>query len=91
MKTIAFALIALSASAAAHADGFVCQTVAGDLNIKAYNNTDATSGTRNAAVMVLSDPSVSGGHGSSADGCGDAIMGPTLVTRRVEADPASWH
>lgn len=57
-----FAIIAaLSLSAIAHADGFVCQTEGEDLIIKAYNHTDAADGTRNAAVMVLSDPSINSG------------------------------
>jgi long-subunit fatty acid transport protein len=58
MKKLVIALAALSASSFAHADGFVCKTVEGDLTIKAYNNTQAEEGTRNAAVMVLSDPSI---------------------------------
>jgi hypothetical protein len=61
MKNLALALVALSVSAVAHADGFVCQTHEGDLTIKAYNNTQAENGTRNAAVLVLSDPSVGAG------------------------------
>jgi hypothetical protein len=52
---------ALSLTAVAHADGFVCRTEGEDLVIKAYNHTDAADGTRNASVMVLSDPSISSG------------------------------
>lgn len=46
----------------AKADGFVCRTPDNELNVKVYNHTDAEVGTRVAAVMVLSDPSVSGGR-----------------------------
>jgi hypothetical protein len=60
-KTIA-SMMVLFASAAAHADGFVCQTVEGDLNVKAYNNTQPEAGTRNAAVLVLSDPAINSGR-----------------------------
>ena len=65
MKKIAIAAVSvmvLAASGAARADGFVCQTVEGDLNVKVFNKTRASEGTRNAAVMVLSDPAVSGGR-----------------------------
>ena len=56
-------MVALFASAnAAQADGFKCQTLDGDLSIKAYNHTDASEGTRTGAVMVLSDPAVSSGR-----------------------------
>ena len=61
MKKLVFVLIALSLSSVSHADGFVCQTEAGDLTIKAYNNTQPENGTRNSAVLVLSDPSVGAG------------------------------
>lgn len=60
MMKFAIVLAALTATAA-HADGFNCQTEAGDLVIKAYNNTQAAEGTRNAAVMIFSDPSVGAG------------------------------
>src|SRR4051812_5676293 len=62
MKKLSLALITLTLSATAHADGFVCQTVEGDLNVKVYNHTQADFGTRTAAVMVLSDPSVGVGN-----------------------------
>ena len=47
-------------AAGAQADGFVCQN--DDIRVKVYNNTDPGEGTRTAAVMVLSDPSVSHGR-----------------------------
>ena len=54
--------MALMATSAAYADGFTCQTTDGNLNIKIYNNTDPAAGTRNAAVMIVSDPLVSAGR-----------------------------
>lgn len=48
--------------ASAHADGFVCQTVEGDLTIKAFNHRQPSAGTRNGAVLVVSDPTVSAGR-----------------------------
>src|SRR3989338_1707434 len=63
MKKIIFVMAAVMASStAAFADGFVCETRAQDLNVKVYNNTNPELGTRTAAVMVLSDPSVSHGR-----------------------------
>jgi hypothetical protein len=57
------AVLALAAfSASAHADGFNCQTTDGALNVKIYNNTNPQVGTRVGAIMVVSDPAVSGGR-----------------------------
>lgn len=60
VNTLAVLAIA-TLSASAHADGFNCQTNDGSINVKVYNNTDAAVGTRVAAVMVVSDPSISDG------------------------------
>ncbi len=58
-----FAVLAIATfSASAHADGFNCQTVGGDLNVKVYNHTNPEVGTRVAAVMVVSDPAVKFGR-----------------------------
>lgn len=46
----------------ASASGFVCETLAQDLNVKVYNHTQASEGTRNGAIMILSDPTVSYGR-----------------------------
>ena len=64
-KLIAIALV-LGSAAAAHADGFECTTRNGDLNVKVYNHTQASAGTRNAAVMVVSDPSIGAGKKTTA-------------------------
>ena len=61
LKLIATALISLTASLAL-ADGFVCKTYGDDLTIKVYNKTQPSEGTRNAAVMVISDSNVSYGR-----------------------------
>lgn len=63
LVTKAFAVIALATfSASAQADGFVCQTDDGSLNVKIYNHVSPVNGTRNGAVMIVSDSSVSGGR-----------------------------
>ena len=61
MKKLVF-VAALLVGGTAMADVFVCQTLDGDLNFKIFNNTDPSVGTRNAAVMIISDPSVSYGN-----------------------------
>lgn len=63
MKHIALALSMLVLGAVeAKADGFVCQSNDGSLNIKAYNQTSPVAGTRNAAVLIASDPAVNVGN-----------------------------
>jgi hypothetical protein len=54
--------IAAAFSTSAQADGFRCSSAYGDLNIAVYNHTDAEEGTRNAAIMILSDPRVQEGN-----------------------------
>lgn len=52
-KTIA--LLTLLLTTAAYADGFRCATLPGDIGITVYNHTQPSEGTRNGAVMILSD------------------------------------
>jgi hypothetical protein len=61
MKAIIVAL-AMTAATVAHADGFVCVTSEGDLKIRVYNQVQPELGTRNAAVMVVSDTAVNAGR-----------------------------
>jgi hypothetical protein len=61
MKKVILALTVIAAATAARADGFVCQTESG-LNVKVYNHTDASEGTRNGAMMILSDSTVGAGN-----------------------------
>jgi hypothetical protein len=60
MKKMIIAISVL-VGALAHADGFKCITESG-LNIKVYNHIDPSKGTRNAAVMVVSDANVGLGN-----------------------------
>lgn len=60
MKKLIIALALLSTSA--YADGFKCQTITEDLNIKVFNQVQPELGTRNPAVMVLSNPAVNVGR-----------------------------
>ncbi len=62
MKKTMFAVImTVLVTVNAKADGFKCQSVDGDLNVKVYNHTDPSAGTRVASVMVLSDAAVQSG------------------------------
>ncbi len=61
MKTL-FVLAAVLVSANAHADGFTCEATRDSLAVTVYNHTQPSEGTRNAAVMVVSDPSLQFGN-----------------------------
>lgn len=52
---ITIALLAMATPVLA--DGFVCETQSG-YNVKVYNHTQAAEGTRSAAIMIVSDPSI---------------------------------
>lgn len=58
-KLILITMMALGLQA--HADGFRCETESG-LSIQVYNQTKAAAGTRNGAVMVVSDQSIQYGN-----------------------------
>lgn len=45
-----------------YADGFNCQTIEKDLDIKVYNKVNPSEGTRNVAIMVISDPTIKYGR-----------------------------
>jgi hypothetical protein len=63
LKGVGIAGMAMMASAqVAIADGFVCESVRGDLTVKVFNHTDPSVGTRVGALMVLSDPNVGEGR-----------------------------
>lgn len=54
--------VSVMANTAAHADGFECEATAADLAVKVYNHVNAEEGTRNAAIMILSNPAVKKGN-----------------------------
>ncbi|MGE0633107.1 MAG: hypothetical protein AB7O96_11900 [Pseudobdellovibrionaceae bacterium] len=61
MKALLTAMSLVLASTMAQAAGFECETEAG-YKVKVYEHTQPEMGTRNAAIMVLSDSSVSSGR-----------------------------
>ncbi|MFA6236308.1 MAG: hypothetical protein WC635_03185 [Bacteriovorax sp.] len=58
MKKIIAAMSFVLASQSVFADGFVCENSDMGLKVKAFNNTQPVAGTRNAAVMIVSDTTV---------------------------------
>lgn len=54
--------MALVASNAALADGFECITLDESVIVKVYHHVDASNGTRNGSVMIVSDPSIQVGR-----------------------------
>jgi hypothetical protein len=69
MKALVFkAILAVAAisSASVFADGFTCENLDENVRIKVYDKVDADQGTRNVAVMVISDPSISNGKKTTA-------------------------
>ena len=54
MKAIV-AAVALIMAAQAHADGFVCTSESGQLNVTVYNHVNPNTGTRTPARMIVSD------------------------------------
>ena len=58
MKTILSIAMILASVTAAHADGFRCEGQNTGVKIALYNHTQAAVGTRTAAIMVISDPTV---------------------------------
>lgn len=58
----AIALVAALIATPAFADGFVCESQSKGLKVKVYNQTQPELGTRNAAIMVLSDMNVQAGR-----------------------------
>src|SRR4051812_11764687 len=59
-------MMALVLGSAAHADGFVCENLAENLKIRVFNKTNPEQGVRNAAIMIVSDPSVLAGNKTTA-------------------------
>lgn len=61
MKAIVSLIAVLGFAGIAHADGFVCTTDSG-LVIRIYDHVHAEEGTRNAAVMTVSDSAIGAGR-----------------------------
>ena len=73
MKTLIVGLIAAVGSIAS-ADGFICADEAQSLKVQVYNQTAPEAGTRNAAVMVLSNPQISLGRKTIAKFSSESLL-----------------
>lgn len=56
------AIAAMLMGSQAFADGFVCYTTETDLKVQIYNHVSPEDGTRNGAIMVLSNPNYQRGN-----------------------------
>ena len=61
MKTVLILLAALTTTNVL-ASGFICEALDADLDIKVYNKVMPAEGTKNPAIMVLSNPTISQGR-----------------------------
>ncbi len=62
MKHAIIAVLAMGFSGAAMADGFKCETLDGVYSVKVMNHLQPEAGTRNAAIMIISDNTVQYGR-----------------------------
>ena len=74
MKTLILTAAMMILGTAAHADGFVCENLSENLRIRVYHHTHPELGTRNVAVMIVSDPSVSAGRKTIATFNADSAL-----------------
>ena len=74
MKTAIFAAVMMVMGSMAFADGFVCDDASGNLRIQVYHQTQPTLGTRNAAVMIVSNPSAASGSKTLAKFTSDSAL-----------------
>ena len=59
---VATMFIALALASVSKADGFICTTPNGDLNVKVFDHVYSYLGTRNAARMIVSNPQLEPGN-----------------------------
>lgn len=62
MKTALTLIAGLVLSQTALADGFICESESGSLRVKAFHKTQPEQGTRNAAVLIVSNPLIHQGR-----------------------------
>lgn len=87
MKKLAMILIAVLGTSAAQADGFVCENEEGTLRAAIYNQTNPLKGTRNAAQLVLSNPSIGEGNKTIATfSAGNGLLENTASNYTAKVD-----
>jgi hypothetical protein len=86
MKTFILTLAFLATGSMALADGFVCQTAAGDLTVRVYNQVQPVAGTRNASIMVLSNPRVALGRKTIAKFSSESLLSNEAAHYAADVD-----
>lgn len=87
MNKLIVAAAMLILGSAAHADGFICENQEGNLRIKVFHHTQPELGTRNVAVMVVSDPTISSGRKTIATFDADkALLTSSSATYTASVD-----
>lgn len=79
-------LVSVFANTQAKADGFVCKSSSG-LTLRAYNHTHPELGTRNAAILIISDSKISEGNktiASFSDAKGTLQNNALVYTAKVD-------
>jgi hypothetical protein len=86
-SVILMAVLSVATIVQAKADGFKCEGASYGTLIKVYNNTQPSKGTRNLAIMVVSDPSRDAGDRTIAifrDSQGLVSSNGTLYSAKVD-------
>lgn len=86
MKTLIAIAALVATGSVASADGFVCVSHAQDLKVSVFNQTEPEAGTRNAAIMVLSDPRVSLGRKTIAKFSSESLLSNQASTYTADVD-----
>jgi hypothetical protein len=86
MKKVLLAISMVLAAGSARADGFVCETMDGTLKAKVYHEVQPEEGTRNPAVLILSNPSVQAGRKTIATFEGNETLEGSVLNYVAKVD-----
>lgn len=87
MKKTIIAIASLLISNTALADGFICDSAEGNLRLKVFHKTHPEMGTRNSAILVVSNPSIGEGRKTIATfEADDAVLGNEASTYTANVD-----
>jgi hypothetical protein len=86
MKSFILTLALMTMGSSAFADGFVCNDTTGALRIKVYHETEPVMGTRNAAIMILSNPSQDSGKTIATFSSKNALLASQSADYTADVD-----
>lgn len=87
MKKAILAIASLLISTSAFADGFICENAEGTLRLKVFHKTQPELGTRNSAILIVSNPAISAGRKTIATfEADDAVLGNEASTYTANVD-----